>query len=174
LFWNRSLIPYDGDGEFREPKDPDFAFASCAERIGSGNASARELKQIATFDAEKLRRLVGRDKRLEGQENLPRLFGGVTAVGAEKVSALSPVSPPVAASSGMEMIDMFDSLARYVETGVGCRCCEPLGIGSEFEGNESTVKREACRLEDAVFSRAPNWVGRDFMFVRRPSQERLH
>jgi hypothetical protein len=97
----------------------------------------------------------------------------ITAVGAEKVSALSPLSPPVAASSGMVMIDMFDSLARYVETGVGCRCCGPLGIASDFEGNESTARREACRLEDAEFSRAPNWVGRDFMFVRRPSQERL-
>src|SRR6266446_3421793 len=56
----------------------------------------------------------------------------ITALGAEKVSALSPVSPPVAASSGMVMIDMFDSLARYVETGVGCRCCEPLWIASGF------------------------------------------
>src|SRR6266436_6059437 len=75
----------------------------------------------------------------------------VTAAGAEKVSALSPVSPPVAASSGMGMIDMSDSVARYVETGVGCRCCELLGIASaDFEGNESTARREACRLEDAV------------------------
>ena len=81
---------------------------------------------------------------------------------------------PVAASSGMVMIDMSDSLARYVETGVGCRCCELLGLASaDFEGNESTARREACRLEDAVFSRIPNWVGRDFMFVKRPSQERL-
>ena len=71
------------------------------------------------------------------------------------------------------MIDMFESLARYVETGVGWRCCEPLGLASDFEGNESTASRGACRLEDAVFSRAPNWVGRDFMFVKRPSQERL-
>src|SRR5229473_804805 len=36
-----------------------------------------------------------------------------------------------------------------------------------------SAKRGACCLEDAVFSRAPNWVGRDFMFVRRPLQERL-
>src|SRR6266446_1319886 len=100
-------------------------------------------------------------------------FAVITAVGAEKVSALSPVSLPVAASSGMVMIDMFDSLARYVETGVGCRCCEPLGIASDFEDNESTARREACCLGDAVCSRKPNWVGRDFMFVKRPSQERL-
>src|SRR5258707_14679459 len=84
----------------------------------------------------------------------------ITGLGAEKVSALSPVSPPVAASSGLGMIDMFDSPARDVETGVGCRCCEPLGIASDFEGNESTKGREALRLDDAVFSRAPNWVGR--------------
>src|SRR5216684_2529743 len=97
----------------------------------------------------------------------------MTAVGAERASALSPVCPPVAPSSGMVMIDMFDSLARYVETGVGCRCCEPLGIASDFEDNESTARREACCLGDAVCSRKPNWVGRDFMFVKRPSQERL-
>src|SRR6266699_1953582 len=36
-----------------------------------------------------------------------------------------------------------------------------------------SAKRGACCLGDAVFSRAPNWVGRDFIFVRRPSQERL-
>src|ERR1700693_4162065 len=41
-----------------------------------------------------------------------------------------------------------------------------------FERAFST-KRGACCLGDAVFSRAPNWVGWDFMFVRRPSQERL-
>jgi|SRR5204862_3367771 len=57
------------------PKHPDFAFASCAEPIGSGDASARELQQIATFDAEKLSRLVGRDKRLRDHGHLPRHFG---------------------------------------------------------------------------------------------------
>src|SRR6266849_9887467 len=36
-----------------------------------------------------------------------------------------------------------------------------------------SAKRGACCLGDAVFSRAPNWVGRDFIFVRRPLQERL-
>jgi len=29
--------------------------------------------------------------------------------------------------------------------------------------------REACRLEDAVFSREPNWVERRFMFVTQSS-----
>ncbi len=89
------------------------------------------------------------------------------------VSALPPVSSPVAGSSGMLMIEMSDSLARYVETGVGWRCCESLGIASDFEDKESTARREACCLGDAVCSRKPNWVGRDFIFVRRPSQERL-
>ena len=36
-----------------------------------------------------------------------------------------------------------------------------------------TAMRESCCLEDAVFSRTPNWVERDFIFARRPSQERL-
>src|SRR5258708_14093136 len=36
-----------------------------------------------------------------------------------------------------------------------------------------SAKHGACCLGDAVFSRAPNWVGQDFIFVRRPSQERL-
>jgi hypothetical protein len=33
--------------------------------------------------------------------------------------------------------------------------------------------RGACCPGDAVFSRRPNWVGRNFMFVRRPLQEPL-
>src|SRR6266481_4495759 len=70
----------------------------------------------------------------------------MTPVGAGKGSALSAVSPPVAASSGTVMIEMFEPLARYVETGVGCRCCEPLGIATDFEGNESPTRRGACRL----------------------------
>jgi hypothetical protein len=41
------------------------------------------------------------------------------------------------------------------------------GGPSGFNGKELTARREACRLGDAVFSRAPNWVGRDFMFVTR-------
>src|SRR2546429_8491462 len=36
-----------------------------------------------------------------------------------------------------------------------------------------SAKRGACCLGDAVFPRVPNWIGRDFIFVRRPSQERL-
>src|SRR5206468_12632508 len=36
-----------------------------------------------------------------------------------------------------------------------------------------SAKRGACCLGDAVFSRTPNWIGRDFMFVRQSSQERL-
>src|SRR6266436_9460022 len=74
-FWNRGFIPYNGGREFRQSKHPDFALASCSERIGSGDASAGELQQIATFDAEKLRRLVGRDERLWRHGHLPRLSG---------------------------------------------------------------------------------------------------
>lgn len=37
------------------------------------------------------------------------------------------------------------------------------------EGDELTAKRGACCLEDAVFPRIPNWVGRGFMFVTRSS-----
>src|SRR6266576_2269716 len=29
------------------------------------------------------------------------------------------------------------------------------------------ARRGACCLDDAVFSRTPNWVGRDFMFLRQ-------
>ena len=104
----------------------------------------------------------------------PRNDAYITAVGAEIVSALSPLSSPVAGCSSLLMIDMSDSLARYVETGVDLRCCEPLWIASDFEDNESTARREACCLGNAVFSRAPNWVGRSFMFARQPWQEPFH
>src|SRR5258706_13040322 len=94
---------------------------------------------------------------------------GITVAGAEKASALSPVSPPVAASSGILVIDSSGSLARDAKTGVGCRYCKPLGRGSDIEGNESTLRRGACRLEDAAYSRTPNCVGRVFMIVTRSS-----
>ena len=83
------------------------------------------------------------------------------------VPALSPLFPPVAASSGIVMIGLSGSLARDAKTRVGCRLCKPLWAASDVKGNESTVRHEACRLEDAVFSRTPNWVGRDFIFVTR-------
>ena len=38
---------------------------------------------------------------------------------------------------------------------------------ADWVGNERTARREACCLDDAVFSRTPNWVGRDFMFLRQ-------
>ena len=44
---------------------------------------------------------------------------------------------------------------------------------SDCRGDGLTARREACCLEDAVFSRTPNWVGRSFMFARRPLQEPL-
>jgi hypothetical protein len=93
----------------------------------------------------------------------------MSVVGAEKVSAhtLSPLSLPVAASSGIVMTDLSGSLARDAKTGVGCRCCKPLGRASVIEGNGSKISREACRLEDAVFSRTPNCVGRDFIYLSR-------
>ena len=34
---------------------------------------------------------------------------------------------------------------------------------ADWVGNERTARHEACCLGDAVFSRAPNWVGRDFI-----------
>ena len=40
-------------------------------------------------------------------------------------------------------------------------CSSPL-MGFEWLSN---ARREACSLEDAVLSRAPNWVERRFMFV---------
>src|SRR5437016_6964557 len=57
-------MPHDRGGELREPEHPDFAFASGAQRIGSGDASAGKLQQMAPLDAEKPRRLVCRDERL--------------------------------------------------------------------------------------------------------------
>ena len=52
-----------------------------------------------------------------------------------------------------------------------------LGLHSKFTldsySDGLSEGRGACCLGDAVFSRAPNWVGLDFIFVRRPSQERL-
>jgi hypothetical protein len=90
----------------------------------------------------------------------------ITVAGAEKVSALSSHSPAVAASSGMVMIELSGSLAQDAKTGVDGRCRKALGRLSDMDGNESTERREACCLDDAVFSRTPNWVGRVFMLLR--------
>ena len=38
---------------------------------------------------------------------------------------------------------------------------------ADFKSDELDTRREACCLEDAVFSRTPNWVGRDFIFAKR-------
>jgi hypothetical protein len=85
----------------------------------------------------------------------------------------SSLSPPVAASSESVVTDSGRSLGRDAKTGADALCCESLGRISDNDGKESTARREACCLGDAVCSHTPNWVGRDFMFVRRPSQERL-
>src|SRR2546426_9113758 len=37
-----------------------------------------------------------------------------------------------------------------------------------------SAKRGACCLGDAVFSRTPNWIGRDFMFVREGDGQTFH
>ncbi|PYU52963.1 MAG: hypothetical protein DMG48_01625 [Acidobacteria bacterium] len=92
-------------------------------------------------------------------------LGAVTFAGADKALAPLPSSPPVAASSGLVMPGSSSSLARNAKIGVGCRCCEPLGRVSDNDGNESTTRREACRRDDAVFSRTPNCFGEDFILL---------
>src|SRR5258708_34475163 len=97
-----------------------------------------------------------------------------TVAGAEKVPALSPGSPPVATSSCMVMIDLSGSFGRDAKTGVGCRCCKTLERALDIDGNESTVRRGACRLEDAVFSRTPKWRRVGFMLSSLSQKENLH
>jgi hypothetical protein len=55
---------------------------------------------------------------------------------------------------------------------VASSCNNSTALAGSGEG-ELTARREACCLKDAVFPRAPNWVGRSFMIARRPSQVRL-
>src|SRR5436309_14500426 len=95
----------------------------------------------------------------------PNSLAVITVAGAEIVSALSPLCPPVPDSRGIVMIGLSGPLVRDANTRVGCGCCKPLGAASDVKGKESTVRREACCLGDAVLSRTPNWVGRRFMFV---------
>src|SRR5690349_8609330 len=93
--------------------------------------------------------------------------------GTDKTSSPLPLSSPMAASSGSVVTDSRRSPGRDAKTGADALCCESLDRIADNDGKESTARREACCLGDAVCSHTPNWVGRDFMFVRRPLQERL-
>ena len=58
------------------------------------------------------------------------------------------------------MFDLSCLFAKDAKTGVGYRCCKSLERASDIDGNESTVRRGACRLEDAVFSHVKDAVQR--------------
>src|SRR6266481_7760226 len=110
---------------------------------------------------------------INGSNNSLDSLNALTVAGADEISLPLSLSPPVAASSVLVVTDLRRSLGREAKTGVDGLSFESLGRISDNDDNELTARREACCLGDAVCSRTPNWVGRDFMFVRRPSQERL-
>src|SRR5690242_20090495 len=86
-------------------------------------------------------------------------LAALTVAGADKTSSPPSLSPPVAAFSGLVVNDWWCSLGWDAKTGVDGLCFESLGRVSDIDGKESTARREACCLGDAVCSRTPNWVG---------------
>src|SRR6266480_2294386 len=77
----------------------------------------------------------------------PNSLAVITVAGAEIVSALSPLCPPVPDSRGIVMIGLSGPLVRDANTRVGCGCCKPLGAASDVKGKESTVCARHAVLE---------------------------
>jgi hypothetical protein len=56
------------------------------------------------------------------------------------------------------------------EADAGPSSCNNSTAVADRGDDELTARREACCLDDAVFSRTPNWVGRVFMLLRGLSE----
>src|SRR6266571_241281 len=78
----------------------------------------------------------------------------------------SALSPPVAAFAALvrdgSHIEIAPDMCGELSSPFGSR-----DTPFDSNRNEFASRREACRLEDAVFSRTPNWVGRGFMVATR-------
>src|SRR6266481_44388 len=84
---------------------------------------------------------------------------------ADVIATLSP--PPVAPLSVSVSDNSNVSLIGDVSSRVPLSCCSVPNKGSDCRTEAFIARRGACCLDDAVFSRTPNWVGRVFMFVTR-------
>src|SRR5712692_7672234 len=86
---------------------------------------------------------------------------------------LFPLPPPVIPFSVSVSEQVQFSVIEDIRSQDFMSSCSFTDGVSDCRGDGLTARREACCLEDAVFSRTPNWVGRSFMFARRPLQEPL-
>src|SRR6266478_3688370 len=78
---------------------------------------------------------------------------------------IAPLSPPPVAPLSVSVSDSSNvSLIGDVSSRVPLSCCSVPNKGSDCRTEAFITRRGACCLEDAVFSRTPNCVGRIFMF----------
>src|SRR5216117_510031 len=100
--------------------------------------------------------------------------GGLSVDAWAECSAHTPPSPSVAACCDVacrRLLLPWGNASARRESSATPEFSSSILIAFE---RTFSAKRGACCLGDAVFSRTPNWIGRDFMFVREGDGQTFH
>jgi len=134
---------------------------------------SRPCVALQSLDVDVTRNLAASGLPINGSKACLDFCEGLSGeVGAE-LSPTSLSSSPVAPCCGAALEVVLRtawelSICGEVNRASGLPTSTHVGLD-----RTSTPRREACCLEDAVFSRTPNWVGRGFMVTMRSYSGRL-